>query len=66
MENGYQDYGQEGTAYQGMGADGGYTGNPFADMDYGLCKRCRRRSIDRSENPESVLCHDCREELIRL
>lgn len=44
----------------------GYTGNPFADMDYNLCKRCKRRTIDRSENPESVLCRDCREELIKL
>lgn len=44
----------------------GYTGNPFADMDYNLCKRCKHRTIDRSENPESVLCRDCREELIKL
>lgn len=44
----------------------GYTGNPFADMDYNLCKKCRHRTIDRSENPESVLCRDCREELIKL
>lgn len=44
----------------------GYTGNPFADMDFGLCQRCKRRSIDRSENPDSVLCRECREELIKL
>lgn len=44
----------------------GYTGNPFADMDYNLCKKCKHRTIDRSENPESVLCRDCREELIKL
>lgn len=44
----------------------GYTGNPFADMDYGLCKKCKCRTIDRSENPDSVLCRDCRQELIKL
>ena len=40
--------------------------DPFAGLDEGLCQRCRRRSIDRSENPESQLCRDCREELIKL
>lgn len=44
----------------------GYTGNPFEDMDYGLCKKCKHRTIDRSENSDSVLCRDCREELIKL
>ncbi len=44
----------------------GYTGNPFADLDYNLCKRCRRKQIDRTENPNSELCRDCREELIKL
>lgn len=44
----------------------GYTGNPFEDIEYGLCKKCGHRTIDRSENPDSVLCSDCREELIRL
>ncbi len=70
MENGNQNYGRQEASGQGMAEgndnDGRYTGNFFADMEYGLCKRCRRRSIDRSENPASVLCHDCREELIRL
>lgn len=62
MENENQSYGQ--------GAEGenlyGYTGNPFEQMDYGLCKRCRRRAIDRSGNPDSELCKECREELIKL
>ncbi len=62
MENEYQNYGQSETA----GQESGYTGNPFADMEYGLCRKCRRRNIDRSENPDSVLCRDCREELIKL
>lgn len=56
MENENQNYEQ----------NTGYTGNPFADMDYGLCKKCKRRTIDRSENPDSVLCRECREELIKL
>lgn len=62
MENENQRYEQE-TTEQGMY---GYTGNPFEQMDYGLCKRCRRRTIDRSENPHSELCKECREELIKL
>lgn len=62
MENENQSYGQ------GAGGENlyGYTGNPFEQMDYGLCKRCRRRTIDRSENPDSELCKECREELIKL
>lgn len=44
----------------------GYTGNLFEDMDQDLCKKCHRRKIDRSENPNSVLCKDCREEYIKL
>lgn len=44
----------------------GYTGNLYEQMEAGLCKKCRKRSIDRSENPESVLCKECREELIKL
>lgn len=44
----------------------GYTGNPFEDMDQDLCKKCHRRKIDRSENPNSVLCMECREEYIKL
>ncbi len=52
---------------QEEGYDGyGYQGNPFEQMDQDLCKRCRRRRIDRSENPESILCKECREELIKL
>ncbi|MDE5908830.1 MAG: hypothetical protein K2H52_08870 [Lachnospiraceae bacterium] len=62
MEKENQGYGQE-TA----GGDFyGYTGNPFEQMDYGLCKKCRHRTIDRSENPDSELCKECREELIKL
>ena len=34
------------------------------EQDY--CRRCRKRPIDKSENPDSVLCRDCREELIKL
>ncbi|MBD5547800.1 MAG: hypothetical protein HDQ97_10440 [Lachnospiraceae bacterium] len=44
----------------------GYSGNPFEQMEYGLCKKCRRRTIDRSENPNSELCRECRKELIKL
>lgn len=55
------DNGQQ-TSYDGYG----YEGNPFEQMEQDMCKRCHRRKIDRSENPESVLCRDCREELIKL
>jgi len=54
-------YGQQ-EGYSGYG----YEGNPFEQMDQDLCKRCHRRKIDRSENPESILCRDCRQELIKL
>jgi len=30
-----------------------------------LCRKCHARSIDRSENSNSILCHTCREEQIR-
>lgn len=43
----------------------GYHGDPFENMSYGLCEKCKRRAIDRSEDPKSVLCKECREELIR-
>lgn len=59
----------ENQSYERGADDGdfyGYTGNPFEQMDYGLCKRCRRRTIDRSGNPDSELCKECREELIKL
>lgn len=42
------------------------TGNLYEQMEQDLCKRCQKRRIDRSENPQSVLCKECREELIRL
>lgn len=42
------------------------TDNLYEQMEQDLCKRCQKRSIDRSENPQSVLCKECREELIRL
>ena len=57
-----QSYSEQQTGYEGYG----YEGNPFEQMDQDMCKRCHRRKIDRSENPESVLCKDCREELIKL
>ena len=31
---------------------------------YEYCKRCQTRLVDKSDNPESVLCKQCREELI--
>lgn len=71
MDSGYQGENRQWeTSGQGAGEEnyfnnGGYTGNPFDEV-YGLCRKCRHRTIDRSENPESVLCRDCREELIRL
>ena len=43
----------------------GYSGDPFANTSYGLCEKCKRRTIDRSEDPKSVLCRECREELIK-
>lgn len=43
----------------------GYQGDPFANMSPSLCEKCGRRAIDRSEDPKSVLCKECREELIR-
>lgn len=65
---------QDQTKYDGQNPYGdnqeysgyGYGGNPFEDMDQDLCKKCHRRKIDRSENPQSVLCKDCREEYIKL
>lgn len=44
----------------------GYTENLYEEMERELCKKCKRRRIDRSENPESILCKECREELIKL
>lgn len=50
-----------------MGYSGyGYEGNPFEEYTQDMCKRCHRRKIDHSENPQSILCKDCREELIKL
>lgn len=71
MENEYQKGVQEEDMQQARGeeykdSNYGYTGNPFEDLDYNLCKRCRRKQIDRTENPDSELCRDCREELIKL
>lgn len=43
----------------------GYQGDPFENMNYGLCESCKRRAIDRSEDPNSVLCRECREEIAR-
>lgn len=42
-----------------------YKEDPFANMGYNLCEKCKRRPIDRSEDLTSVLCKECREELIR-
>lgn len=66
MENEQRETAYQETKEEHSSNNGGYTGNPFADMESGFCKRCRCRTIDRSENPESILCRDCREELIRL
>lgn len=66
MENEQRETDYHETAGENNFDNGGYTGNPFENMADGLCKRCRCRTIDYSENPESVLCRDCREELIRL
>lgn len=44
----------------------GYEGNLYEQLEEELCHRCHRGKIDRSENPKSILCKDCREELIRL
>ncbi len=35
-------------------------------QDENRCKLCHKRYIDRSENPDSVLCSQCREEKIKL
>ncbi len=35
-------------------------------MEQELCKKCGTRYIDYSENPQSVLCKGCREEMLRL
>lgn len=43
----------------------GYNGDPFEDTGHGLCEKCKRRAIDRSEDPKSVWCRECREEIIR-
>lgn len=57
---------QSGSSGQENDAGYGYEGNLFEQMGYDLCERCHIRKIDRSENPKSVLCKDCREELIKL
>lgn len=44
----------------------GYEGNFYDLLEEEYCQRCHRRKIDRSENSESVLCKECREELIKL
>lgn len=66
MENGQRETDYQKTKEENNFSNGGYTDNPFENMTDGFCKRCRCRSIDRSENPDSVLCRDCREDLIRL
>ena len=43
-----------------------YDENVYIQPEQDYCRRCRKRPIDKSENPDSVLCRDCREELIRL
>lgn len=30
-----------------------------------LCRKCQRKRVDRSENRNSILCYECREEQIR-
>ncbi len=52
--------------YGSSGYEHGYEGNLYEQMEEELCHRCHRKKIDRSENPESVLCRECREELIKL
>lgn len=44
----------------------GYSGDPFEGVSKELCKHCGTRYIDYSENPQSVLCKECREELLKL
>lgn len=43
----------------------GYQEDPFGNMGQELCEKCKCRAIDRSEDPKSVWCMECREELIR-
>ena len=43
----------------------GYTGDSFESMGQSLCQKCKRRAIDRREDSKSVLCKECREELIK-
>ena len=44
----------------------GYSGDPFEGMGQELCKRCGTRYIDYSQNPQSILCKECREEMLKL
>lgn len=44
----------------------GHSGEPFAEIGQELCKRCGTRYIDYSQNSQSVLCKECREEMLRL
>ena len=53
-------------SWQEQYGSNGYEGNLYEQMERELCRRCHQRKIDRSENPESVLCRECREELIKL
>lgn len=44
----------------------GYSGDPFEGTEQELCKKCGARYIDYSDNPQSVLCKECREEMLKL
>ena len=44
----------------------GYLQDPFEGISKEPCKRCGIRYIDYSDNPQSVLCKACRDEMLNL
>lgn len=45
--------------------DSEYSGEETWIPKEDLCRKCGKRRVDRSENRNSILCHECREEQIR-
>ena len=59
--------GEEITSEQYVSSEAyGYSGDPFEGIAKELCKRCGTRYVDYSENSQSVLCKNCREEMMPL
>ncbi len=44
----------------------GYSEDPFQEIGHKICNRCGIRYIDYSENPQSVFCKECRDEMLKV